>query len=299
MRILIFNPPTTPRLPSAAREVSKVINAHPGSVLLQGDDVNEQDLADAIEEGIEDAGFDMIWLVAHCNQDGLHLPNALITAEALTSYVASSGATLVYLNTCSSIYLAQLIVDATHASVIATIADVPDRVAMRTGLLFAKQLATLDDPRQAYEKSKPGQNRTYVYLQNSHTHPGGKKELPETTPGRKKRGAQPGNRNALQHGFYSRQFRIDETNDLDTILTDGLDDEIAMLRVATRRVLELAVDNEDLTTATELLSSLGHASTRLASLLKTKRLIAPDRQHDLTRSISDALAAVVKELQLS
>jgi len=52
------------------------------------------------------------------------------------------------------------------------------------------------------------------------------------------RGAQPGNLNALRHGFYSRYFRSIELADLDQ-LSAGLESEIAMLRVQTRRFLEV------------------------------------------------------------
>jgi len=47
-----------------------------------------------------------------------------------------------------------------------------------------------------------------------------------------------GNHNALKHGFYSRAFRQVDLNDLESI-EEGLKSEIAMMRVATRRVFEV------------------------------------------------------------
>jgi hypothetical protein len=51
------------------------------------------------------------------------------------------------------------------------------------------------------------------------------------------KGAQPGNTNALKHGFYSRFFKEGEVTDLSSLAPD-LTDEIAMLRVITRRLLD-------------------------------------------------------------
>ena len=105
MRILIVAP-THPDLPDVAREAAAVSNAHPGSRLLQGK-VAERDLADAVAS----CCFDMLWLATHGAAEGLQLSDGLITGEALTAYVAASGAQLVFLNTCASIMLAQLLVD--------------------------------------------------------------------------------------------------------------------------------------------------------------------------------------------
>ena len=57
---------------------------------------------------------------------------------------------------------------------------------------------------------------------------------------KRKSGGQPGNLNAFKHGFYSRRFRALELSDLSEVLTDNLDDEIALLRVIIRRVFEMA-----------------------------------------------------------
>ena len=56
----------------------------------------------------------------------------------------------------------------------------------------------------------------------------------------RKRGAQPGNLNALKHGFYSRNFLDLENTDLEAMLAQDLESEIAMLRVVVRRAFELS-----------------------------------------------------------
>ena len=113
---------------------------------------------------------------------------------------------------------------------------------------------------------------------------------------RRKQGAQPGNFNALKHGFYSRRFSSLELRDLDTALADGLDDEIALLRVTIRRVFDLATDEgEDSETWFKALSTLGMASTRLAGLLRTQKIIQGDTS-SVASALSQALGEVCDEL---
>ena len=111
---------------------------------------------------------------------------------------------------------------------------------------------------------------------------------------RKKRGAQPRNLNALRHGFYSEQFKNGEVTDLDALISEGLTDEINMLRVITRRVMELANDVEKLDTAVEVLGALGLAATRLAGLLKIQKILGTD-DGEVTAAISEALTEILKE----
>ena len=114
--------------------------------------------------------------------------------------------------------------------------------------------------------------------------------------GKRKRGAQPGNTNALKHGFYSPRFSPLELRDLDTALADGLDDEIALLRVTIRRVFDLATDEgEDSETWFKALSTLGMASTRLAGLLRTQKIIQGDTS-SVASALSQALGEVCDEL---
>jgi hypothetical protein len=193
---------------------------------------------------------------------------------------------------------------------VATIQDVPDALAATTGALFASQLAHTKDPRSAYERSKPGHNRTYVYLANANaqtmaatTTRRKKATAPadpnaEPTPPRKK-GGQPNNQNASKTGFYSGLLTKVELRDLETLMTTGIDDEIHLMRVQTRRLMELAKDEEQsYELAADILDKLSQSSTTLATLMRTKKLISPNSSTDTGRAIGEALAAVARELQL-
>ncbi len=113
----------------------------------------------------------------------------------------------------------------------------------------------------------------------------------------RKRGAQPGNTNALKHGFYSRQFRELELADLEAVLTRGLESEIAMLRVVIRRVLELAGGIDDFEQARDALSALGSAAARLATLLRTQKTLLGDTDY-VSQAISNGLQDVLKEFKI-
>ena len=53
--------------------------------------------------------------------------------------------------------------------------------------------------------------------------------------GRRKRGGQPGNTNAVKHGFYTKNFSLAERRGLVDTNEIVLGDEIALLRVLIRR----------------------------------------------------------------
>jgi len=113
----------------------------------------------------------------------------------------------------------------------------------------------------------------------------------------KRRGALPGNQNALKHGFYSRRFRELETNDLDILQADLLN-EIAGLRVAGRRILEYSEDLEDdPQKCIHALSQFGLMCTRIARLSRDYALLTGG-SNEKDDAISIALARVVETLQL-
>jgi hypothetical protein len=130
-------------------------------------------------------------------------------------------------------------------------------------------------------------------------------------PVKKRKGAQPGNLNALKHGFYSRSFKELENSDLEAMLAQDLESEIAMLRVVVRRAFELstAPAAEDtglgqdldaqakLGTAIHVMNSLGMASIRLGSLLKIQAMLGK-REGDIGAVISEALKEVARDLKL-
>jgi hypothetical protein len=96
---------------------------------------------------------------------------------------------------------------------------------------------------------------------------------------RKKRGAQPGNSNALKHGYYSKMYRAyysSEERKLLQLADSSLQDEIALVKVCIRRVLSYSPTNRE--EAIKQLNVLSKASSRLANLIRTQLTLSPGSQ---------------------
>jgi len=108
----------------------------------------------------------------------------------------------------------------------------------------------------------------------------------------RKRGAPFGNRNALKHGYYSRQ------NPPTTTELFSLTAEIELLRHFIHHILDLGQDTTTLPEAESLLRSLSLASATLARLVRTQHIISPPKSRDdeLSSALEEALQEVCKEM---
>ena len=108
------------------------------------------------------------------------------------------------------------------------------------------------------------------------------------TKAERKRGAQRGNQNARKHGFYSKV--LDEAEQLDFELAsgvDGIDDEIALLRVKIKSILENDPENIKL---------IMQATNALARLVKTRYNITKEQKKGLKEAIGNVLRDVALPL---
>ena len=104
----------------------------------------------------------------------------------------------------------------------------------------------------------------------------------------RKRGAPKGNRNARKHGFYSKV--LDEAEQLDFELAsgvEGIDDEIALLRVKIKSILTHDSENVKL---------IMQATNTLAGLVKTRYNITKDQKKGLKEAIGNVLRDVALPL---
>lgn len=100
--------------------------------------------------------FDVLHFGAHGSDDGIQLShNSILDMVDLARIARAVGARLVYLNSCSSARLAQYLVDQDVPAVIATTANVSDRVAWSTAILFYQAMQTSDDFYTAFDLVKP------------------------------------------------------------------------------------------------------------------------------------------------
>lgn len=115
----------------------------------------------------------------------------------------------------------------------------------------------------------------------------------EIKKNKRKRGAQPGNLNAFRHGFYSKLFKPLNAEDLEGIFSTSLEEEIAMLRVATQWTFNLANQVGDINQAIKALGALGLASIRISRLLKSQKELGNGDQ--ALSAITDAINEVLRE----
>jgi len=104
----------------------------------------------------------------------------------------------------------------------------------------------------------------------------------------KKRGAPKGNQNARKHGFYSKV--LDEVEQLDFELAtevEGIDDEIALLRVKIKSILAHDSDNVRL---------IMQVTNALARLVRVKYNISKEDKKGLKEAIGNVLRDIALPL---
>jgi len=104
----------------------------------------------------------------------------------------------------------------------------------------------------------------------------------------RKRGAPKGNHNARKHDFYSKV--LDEVEQLDFELAsgvEGIDDEIALLRVKIKAILASDPENIKL---------IMQATDALARLIRTRYKITRDQKKGLKEAIGNVLKDVALPL---
>lgn len=111
----------------------------------------------------------------------------------------------------------------------------------------------------------------------------------------RKKGGQPGNTNALKHGFYSPAFKSGEGEALEALGEAGVRAEVDMLRVSLRRLFQAAGELADPGDMASTLEAMASVSVTIAGLLKTQRLIEGG-QSSLSDALSQALGEVCGEL---
>ncbi|ADJ26567.1 hypothetical protein Dehly_1276 [Dehalogenimonas lykanthroporepellens BL-DC-9] len=110
-------------------------------------------------------------------------------------------------------------------------------------------------------------------------------ETPEKPEKPRRRGAQPGNRNAVTHGFYARALPAEHMEALSKAEEiEGLDEEITLLRYGIRRLLERDPDNIKL--IFQIVNTLSNVIAR-----RRYAVIKKDR-HTLIENLKELLASV-------
>lgn len=117
--------------------------------------------------------------------------------------------------------------------------------------------------------------------------------LPSPHPSR---GAPPGNTNAVKHGFYSRRLRKRDLQDLDALPLNSLLEEVAILRVFIRKVIEYTKEQPDFLTTLAILRAVSLASDSISRLLRTQIILQSDSQSDGMEILTQITADIAREL---
>ena len=108
--------------------------------------------------------------------------------------------------------------------------------------------------------------------------------------------AQLGNQAAQKHGLYGRYFREEDLSALAAVATEtGLDDEIALARVAIRRLAERIDMVEETGDAVALSAALFNGAGRVAGLLKAQRALSGRAADGVAGAIAQALDELSNE----
>lgn len=142
MNVLVVAPKTD--LVYVENEVQSVVNLL-GARVLRG----HVTLPDLLER-LQSRRWDVIWFTTHGSKDGILLSDGVAQTSLLIPLINSSGATLVVVNTCSSLQVAMAISAQLSVELICTIDEVPDRTAFVNGATLAFHLANGLSPERAW-----------------------------------------------------------------------------------------------------------------------------------------------------
>jgi len=126
----------------------------------------------------------------------------------------------------------------------------------------------------------------------------------KSKPTGRKSGAQPGNKNAMRHGFYAQRFTADQNNRLDQQKPVDVQSEIALIRICIEKLRdELNFEAAYLTDAQKnetrddhylkALNTLAIMTQSLSTLVRTQHLV-----HGKTGDVQDSILRALEELRL-
>ena len=118
----------------------------------------------------------------------------------------------------------------------------------------------------------------------------------QSTP-KRKRGGQKGNQNALKYGFYTRHLRPSEIKDLQENSITGVQEEIAMQRIVTRRLVECLEQAQGPAEVADLGKAIATVVNSLGRLIRIQNLVAGP-QSEAEATFLEALEAVHRELNI-
>ena len=115
--------------------------------------------------------FDIVHFVCHTIENNQQqfivlTGSETLSAGAVMQIARQTGALLIYLNSCSTAVIGQLLIDNHIPSSIVTIGELKDGMAWQTAGTFYRMLIRTGDLRSAYVASRPAADGKYLWLSN-------------------------------------------------------------------------------------------------------------------------------------
>ncbi len=118
--------------------------------------------------------------------------------------------------------------------------------------------------------------------------------MTSTNPTLRRPGGQPGNTNAVKHGFYSPRLHQDQDGALEDASFNDIRNEIALLRGSIRHAVEWSADIQSLPDALSFLRILALASASLSRLVRTQQAIV---RSDIDQALDKAISEIGNALE--
>jgi hypothetical protein len=113
----------------------------------------------------------------------------------------------------------------------------------------------------------------------------------------RRRGGQLGNTNALKHGFYTRRIHRRDLSGVEDTSIKGLAEEIALIRIFTRKLIESSADTADLYEIAGILRAVCLASSTITRIIKAQAFLVNDPS-GFYQEVDEALRQVRLEMGL-
>jgi hypothetical protein len=107
-----------------------------------------------------------------------------------------------------------------------------------------------------------------------------------------RRGAPAGNKNALKHGYYSRDFPKTDLKDLEAVDIKGLIEEISLIRLHLRNLTAQAQNAPTLAEYLDVLRVINLLTSNLNRLVKTQVFLATQAP-----ALGDKFEKILAEVQ--
>jgi hypothetical protein len=110
-------------------------------------------------------------------------------------------------------------------------------------------------------------------------------------------GAPKGNLNNFKHGFYSRRIRKRQLDGIETSDAYGLTEEIALIRVFTRQLIESFNPDADFIDLADILRILCLASATISRIARTQCLLTSTGRSKADEALEIAIERINEEMR--